>query len=113
MARRASTRSPRVLIRLPMSGRPIGTTARVIRMAEKYVAFLRGINLGKRRVKNDQLLDIFAGLGFTEIKVLIASGNVVFTADESDEAALTKTIEAELEKVLGFKIDTMLRRSSE
>jgi len=82
-------------------------------MSVKYVAFLRGINLGKRRVKNDQLSEVFESLGFEDVKVLIASGNVVFTADETDEAKLTRTIEAGLESGLGFKVDTMLRSADE
>jgi uncharacterized protein (DUF1697 family) len=82
-------------------------------MAQKYVAFLRGINLGKRRVKNDQLLEIFTELGFSEINVLIASGNVVFTADDADEARLTKLVEEGLHAKLGFTVDTMLRTADE
>ncbi|MFN8634359.1 MAG: DUF1697 domain-containing protein [Chloroflexota bacterium] len=46
-------------------------------MATRYVAFLRGINLGKRRVKNDDLERAFASMGFSGVKVLIASGNVI------------------------------------
>lgn len=75
----------------------------------RYVAFLRGINVGKRRVKNDQLARAFADLGFSNVVVLIASGNVLFDADERDEAALAKTIEAGLERALGFPVSTMLR----
>jgi uncharacterized protein (DUF1697 family) len=82
-------------------------------VAEKYVAFLRGINLGKRRVKNDQLLQIFTALGYGEVKVLIASGNVVFTADDADEARVTATVERALQGGLGFTVDTMLRTADE
>jgi uncharacterized protein (DUF1697 family) len=82
-------------------------------MSVKCVAFLRGINLGKRRVKNEQLLTIFTGLGFSEIKVLIASGNVVFTAADADEARLTKAVEDGLQAGLGFSVDTMLRTADE
>src|SRR5262245_908722 len=82
-------------------------------MSEKYVAFLRGINLGKRRVKNTQLQQIFESLGFEGIKVLIASGNVVFEAGESDEVKLTQTTEEALQAQLGFKVDTMLRSADE
>jgi uncharacterized protein (DUF1697 family) len=82
-------------------------------MSVKYVAFLRGINLGKRRVKNDQLSTIFDSLGFEDIKVLIASGNVVFSADETDEAKLTTSIEEALEAGLGFQVSTMLRSADE
>jgi uncharacterized protein (DUF1697 family) len=82
-------------------------------MSVRYVAFLRGINLGKRRVKNTQLSDVFEGLGFENVKVLIASGNVRFDADEKNEAKLTKTVEAGLEKALGFDVATMLRSADE
>jgi uncharacterized protein (DUF1697 family) len=82
-------------------------------MSTRYVAFLRGINLGKRRVKNDQLSTIFESLGFADVKVLIASGNVVFTADETDEAKLTRSIEDALKAGLGFEVSTMLRSVDE
>src|SRR3954469_10568119 len=82
-------------------------------MSVKHVAFLRGINLGKRRVNNTQLQAVFESLGFEEVKVLIASGNVVFSAAEGDEATLTREIEAALEAGLGFKVDTMLRSADE
>jgi uncharacterized protein (DUF1697 family) len=82
-------------------------------MTVRYVAFLRGINLGKRRVKNTELSRIFDGLGYGDVKVLIASGNVVFEADEKNEAKLTKTVEDALTKELGFQVPTMLRSVSE
>jgi uncharacterized protein (DUF1697 family) len=75
----------------------------------RYVAFLRGINVGKRRVKNDALARTFDDLGFENVKVLIASGNVLFDADEHDEARLTRTVEASLETALGFDVSVMLR----
>lgn len=82
-------------------------------MIERYVAFLRGINLGKRKATKEQLADIFVGLGFLNVKTLIASGNVVFNAGEAgntdDEAAMIKQIEAALRDGLGFSVDTMLR----
>lgn len=82
-------------------------------MAETYIAFLRGINLGKRRVKNDQLLNIFTSLGFDGVKVLIASGNVLFTAVDSDESCVASTIEKALADRLGFNVDTLLRTADE
>jgi uncharacterized protein (DUF1697 family) len=78
-------------------------------MSVRYVAFLRGINIGKRRVKNDALGKVFDDLGYGNVKVLIASGNVVFDADERDELKLTKTVEAALERALGFTVSAMLR----
>ena len=82
-------------------------------MSTRYVAFLRGINLGKRRVKNDALAKVFDDLGFENVKVLIASGNVLFDADRQDELKVTKTVEAALEKALGFQVATMIRSQPE
>ena len=75
----------------------------------RYVAFLRGINIGKRRVKNDALGKVFTDLGFENVKVLIASGNVLFDAKKQNELKLTKTVEDALEKALGFDVSVMVR----
>jgi len=82
-------------------------------MSERCVAFLRGINLGKRRVSKERLAEVFGDLGFENIRTLIASGNVVFDAPESAESALTEKIQDGLQSALGFKVDTMLRRSAD
>jgi uncharacterized protein (DUF1697 family) len=44
---------------------------------QRYIAFLRGINLGKRRLPMSQLKALFEELGFREVETFIASGNVV------------------------------------
>jgi len=71
----------------------------------RYVAFLRGINLGKRRVKMHTLRKCFQDLGLEGADTFIASGNVVFDhrghADRSLEA-----IERHLESALGFEVST-------
>lgn len=79
----------------------------------KYVAFLRGINIGGRRVLMDDLQKVFEALGFTDIKTLIASGNVAFTALEIDEKDLQQKIEKALEKFFGFTILVILRTMDE
>jgi uncharacterized protein (DUF1697 family) len=46
-----------------------------------HVALLRGINVGKaKRVAMADLRDIVAGLGYGDVKTLLNSGNVVFSA---------------------------------
>jgi len=52
----------------------------------RYVAFLRGINLGKRRVKMEQLRRHFEGFGLENVATFIASGNVVFDSPRQDRA---------------------------
>jgi uncharacterized protein DUF1697 len=70
---------------------------------ERYVAFLRGMNLGGRRIKNEQLRSEFEALGMDEVACFRASGNVVFVAEETDETKLAKRIEAGLGEAPGSK----------
>ena len=74
----------------------------------RYAAFLRGVNLGRRTTKSADLVAAFAELGFPGARTLIASGNVLFDAD--DEAELAKRIEAGLAEKFGFEIGAVLRR---
>lgn len=80
---------------------------------EHYVAFLRGMNLGRRRIKNDELRSRFERLGFGGIATFRASGNVIFAAEERDEGALTEQIEAGLGKSLGYEVPVFLRSAEE
>lgn len=79
---------------------------------ERYVAFLRGMNLGGRRIKNTELSEEFETLGFTDVACFRASGNVVFGATGS-EAKLTREIEAGLGKALGYEVPVFLRSAKE
>ncbi len=78
-----------------------------------YIAFLRGINLGKRRIKMEQLKPLFEELKFSSVETFIASGNVIFTAKSADARKLEKQIEAHLGKSLGYDVDTFLRTRAE
>jgi len=82
---------------------------------DRYVAFLRGVNLGpNRRIKNEQLRAEFERMGFEEVATFRASGNVIFgMGEKSGEAALRKRVEAGLEERLGFPVIVFLRRVEE
>lgn len=79
----------------------------------RYVAFLRGMNLGKRRIKNEELRAEFEALGFDGVACFRASGNVVFDSGESDEGALTEMVEAGLGEALGYAVPVFLRGAEE
>lgn len=79
---------------------------------ELWVAFLRGMNLGNRRIKNEELRAEFERLGFGGIATFRASGNVIFEADGA-ERELTETIEAGLGDSLGYEVPVFLRRAEE
>lgn len=75
----------------------------------KYVAFLRGIGLGKRRPQGAQLASIFETIGHADVATFIASGNVVFDAKGRDSSALEKSASEALEKELGYQVDVFVR----
>jgi len=73
----------------------------------RYAAFLRGVNLGKRTVKSAEHRAAFEELGFSDVKTLLASGNVLF--DAKPTKTLKDKIEAGLEAQFGFEVGTVLR----
>jgi uncharacterized protein (DUF1697 family) len=79
----------------------------------KYAAFLRGINVGGVTVKMDKLKKTFEALGFTDVKTLLASGNVLFAAPSASENTLVKKIEKKLETALGREIGVLVRKIEE
>ncbi len=81
---------------------------------ELYVAFLRGMNLGNRRIKNDELRAEFEALGFDDVATFRASGNVIFAfEDGGSEGVLTRTIEHGLGEALGYEVPVFLRSAPE
>lgn len=78
-----------------------------------YVALMRGINLGKRRVKMDDLRAMFEGMGHSDVRTLQASGNVVFASQSSDRAKLAAAIEAQVVQTFGFDSPTLVVSAEE
>jgi len=79
---------------------------------KKYVAFLRAINVGGTRIiKMADLKNYFESFGCINVQTYINSGNVIFEAKES--ANLEEKIEKQLEKALGYKVETFLRTMDE
>ena len=77
------------------------------------MAFLRGMNLGGRRIKNEELRAEFEALGFEEVATFRASGNVVFATAKKSESALAKRIEHGLGEALGYEVPVFLRSCAE
>jgi uncharacterized protein (DUF1697 family) len=81
---------------------------------ERYVAFLRGMNLGNRRIKNPELVAHFEAMGLEDVATFRASGNVVFDDPAGDaESKLQKRLEAELDERLGYDVAVFLRNAKE
>ncbi len=75
----------------------------------RYAAFLRGMNLGRRRITNPELCAAFEALGLEEATAHQASGNVVFDTRMQKTAALERKIEKGLGTELGYEVATMVR----
>jgi len=80
----------------------------------RYVAFLRGMNLGKRRIKNPELAAEFERLDLGDVATFRASGNVVFElGGRESRAALAERIETGLLEGLGYDVPVYLRTIDE
>ncbi len=75
----------------------------------RYVAFLRGINVGGRTVTKQTLQAAFEELGLAEVCTFKQSGNVIFQSTEADMKALTAKIEEKLQTALGYSVAVFIR----
>jgi uncharacterized protein (DUF1697 family) len=63
-------------------------------MTGRYVALIRGINVGRaKRVAMADLRALVEGLGYRDVRTLLNSGNVVFTAPGKAAATAASRIE--------------------
>jgi uncharacterized protein (DUF1697 family) len=77
---------------------------------KQYVTLLRGINVGGNNlIKMTELKACFEAQGFDHITTYIQSGNVLFSADESDQAKLTAEVEDVLSKTFNYKSRVVVR----
>ena len=70
-----------------------------------WIALLRGVNVGRaKRVAMADLRSLLEGLGCTEVRTLLNSGNAVFGAPaRATAAALARAIEAAVRAKLGVE----------
>jgi uncharacterized protein (DUF1697 family) len=78
----------------------------------RYIAFLRGINVGGHQVKMGELRRAFEDLGLGNVATFIASGNVIFE-DDGEPADLVPRIEGHLREGLGYEVPTFLRTDAD
>jgi uncharacterized protein (DUF1697 family) len=72
---------------------------------EKFVALLRGINVGgHKKVPMKDLKKTFEKKGFRNVKTLLASGNVVFEGERDQTGIISDAIE----KDFGFPVNTII-----
>jgi len=76
-----------------------------------YAAFLRGIS--PLNAKMSELRKCFEAAGYTNVKTVLGSGNVVFQARSKSRSALERQVEAAMQKDLGRVFSTTIRSIDE
>jgi uncharacterized protein (DUF1697 family) len=79
-----------------------------------YVSMLRGINVGrKKRIKMEDLKDLYRSLDFKDVRTYIQSGNVVFKYHDYPTLELREKIGKEIKDVFGFDVSVIIRTKDE
>lgn len=80
----------------------------------RYVALLRGINVGGNAIiKMADLRECVERLGHAEVRTYIASGNVLFESPERSATKLEAPLERAIERHLGLAVRVVVRSASE
>jgi len=80
----------------------------------RIAAFLRGMNLGRRRISNADLRAHVEALGFVEVATFRASGNVILTAPDDDKlAAVAGRLESGLSRALAYDVPVFARSAAQ
>ncbi|MFD3687917.1 DUF1697 domain-containing protein [Nocardiopsis sp. NPDC058631] len=81
---------------------------------DRYVALLRGINVGgHRRIAMADLRSLIEDLGYTGVATYLQSGNAVFSAPGTDPAAVAEKVRTGIRDVLGHDVPTVVRTAGE
>jgi uncharacterized protein (DUF1697 family) len=78
----------------------------------QYIAFLRGIN-GGLTLKMADLRKLFEKLGFSNIKTVLATGNVIFEASQSHRMDIASQIERAIASAYDYETVAILYTKAE
>jgi uncharacterized protein (DUF1697 family) len=81
----------------------------------RYVALLRGINVGAhKRVAMADLRSLLAGLGYDDVQTLLQSGNAVFSASAARKPErIALDVEGSIATELGVNAEVVVRTAAE
>lgn len=79
-----------------------------------HVALLRAVNLPRhQQVAMADLRELLTTMGFSDVRSLLQSGNLVFGGGRGDGAALERRLEVEAAKRLGLETEFFVRTADE
>ena len=79
----------------------------------RYVALLRAVNVGGRKVEMAKLRKAVEEAGFEEVATYIASGNLFFDSKERSKAKIVAGLEKAIKAEFGFEAPVALRTVKE
>lgn len=75
----------------------------------RYIALLRGINVGgKNKISMQKLKECFEELSFCEVKTYLNSGNVIFSTSKTNIPNITSSIESMIKKTFNLDIPVLV-----
>ncbi len=87
------------------SGESRVRAARTLRGVPRYAVLLRGINVGRaKRVAMADLRALLEDAGYTAVRTVLNSGNVVLTGEDAEPAEHADRIEAGMRERLGMDV---------
>jgi uncharacterized protein (DUF1697 family) len=78
-----------------------------------FLALLRAVNVSNTQLRMADLREVLVGLGLTNVRSLLQSGNLVFSAAATGGTEIERWLEATLEKELGVRTDLFVRSPKE
>ena len=81
--------------------------------SNRYLIFLRGVNVGGVKVLMKDLTQALTKAGFKNVKTLLASGNVALDAEKTTPTKLKTEVEAVLKKTFQRDISVVVRSSEQ
>jgi uncharacterized protein (DUF1697 family) len=79
-------------------------------LSERYGIFLRGINVNGIRISKKDLKEFFIHLGFTEVKTILATGNIIVSLEDLRiKEHMKEMIEQELSKAFSYDAHILIR----
>lgn len=79
-----------------------------------YIAFLRGINVGGHRIiPMKALRHLCFELGFEEVQTYIQSGNIIFTAEKTENTELETQLAGAIHQQFGFEVPVVMLLAAE
>ncbi|MDT0602603.1 DUF1697 domain-containing protein [Thalassotalea castellviae] len=81
---------------------------------QKYIAFLRGINVsGQKKINMADLVKLCQRIGFNHVSTYIQSGNICFSHANNDKQYLINHLQVEIKQQYGFDVPVIILTKDE